>query len=472
MTLTRRDFLKAGAAAALACSAARVAARYADADLSPGVFDSALDPASPAKTQVWAFNRSLPGPTLRYRKGARLRAIVTNELPQETTVHWHGVRVPNAMDGVPRVTQNPIRPGQRFEYAFVLPDSGTFWYHPHQNSHEQVARGLYGALVVEEERPIAVDREEVWVLSDIKLGPDRRQVEDFGRILEIANEGRVGNRILLNGTLAGGGRTFSVRAGERIRLRLINAASARIFRLAFAAHAPLVIACDGQAVPPHPVPPGGLELGPGMRADLVLDCLRKPGETFVVSSRGHAATEIVRLAYRDEKPLRAELLPAPVAIEPNEIPEPDLKRATEHYLVFEGGMRGIPVIGMIDGKPAPIRDLMHRHGLAWTMNYLAQHEHAAVHEPLFELRRGEHVLLHLLNQTDFPHPMHLHGHFFRVVAVNGEAPPVPAWRDTAMVPARGTLDIAFVADNPGEWMFHCHILDHAIGGMMGTIVVE
>jgi FtsP/CotA-like multicopper oxidase with cupredoxin domain len=140
--------------------------------------------------------------------------------------------------------------------------------------------------------------------------------------------------------------------------------------------------------------------------------------------------------------------------------------------MFQGGMRGAPSFGMIDGKPSRIQDIMAKQGLAWTMNYNAQHEHALMHEPLLNLSRGEHVILHMVNETDFIHPMHLHGHFFRLLAVNGVANPQREWRDTVIMGARQSMDVAFVAENPGEWMYHCHILDHAAGGMMGTIVVE
>jgi FtsP/CotA-like multicopper oxidase with cupredoxin domain len=115
---------------------------------------------------------------------------------------------------------------------------------------------------------------------------------------------------------------------------------------------------------------------------------------------------------------------------------------------------------------------MERHGLSGTMNYTAQHEHALMHEPLFHLRKGEHVVVKMLNHTEFEHPMHLHGHFFQVVALNGKPVAERLWRDTVMMAPRAEMDIAFVADNVGEWMLHCHILDHAAGGMMGTVVVE
>jgi FtsP/CotA-like multicopper oxidase with cupredoxin domain len=120
-------------------------------------------------TDVWCYGNRIPGPELRVRQGQPLRITVRNDLPEETTVHWHGIRLPNAMDGVPGLTQTPIKPGETFSYEFTPPDAGTFWYHPHANSLSQLGRGMAGAFVVEEPEPIAVDRELVWVLADWRL---------------------------------------------------------------------------------------------------------------------------------------------------------------------------------------------------------------------------------------------------------------------------------------------------------------
>lgn len=473
MNMNRRDFLAASAALAgwAAVPAGVRAATAPPQTLRVGYVEQAIR-AGAAPTNFWGFNDSLPGPLLRYRVGDTLDLQVQNDLVgTDTAVHWHGVRTPNAMDGVPGVTQHPIEPGQVFTYRFPLRDSGTFWYHPHQSSFEQVPRGLYGALIVEEATPIEVDRELVWMLSDVKIDANGRQVEDFGRVLDVANDGRLGNQVLLNGRAAGTDHEVPVRAGERLRIRLINAASARIFHLQFAGHAVHVVARDGQAVA-SPYLAETVDLGPGMRVDLAVDCLQAPASRFAVNdldrrNRGPVAT----LAYRDESPLRTKPLGASIKVQPNRLPEPDLNKATDHYIVFQGGMRGAPVIGTIDGKPAKIQELMEKERLAWTMNFTAQHEHALMHEPLLYLDKGEHVMLRMINETDFAHPMHLHGHFFRVIAVNGRATAGREWRDTVLMGPRESVDVAFVADNPGEWMFHCHILDHAAGGMMGTIAV-
>ena len=472
-SLTRRTFLKAGAAfggvamlpGPVMAASKDILLRASEVELPLGLDDLGN------KTRFWAYNNGVPGPMLRFRKGERARIVVDNALQVPTAVHWHGLRVPNDMDGVPYVTQAPIKTGERFTYEFALPDSGTYWYHPHQNSHEQVARGLYGPLIVEEEKPITVDRDETWVISDLKLGPDRQPVEDFGRIRDLANEGRLGNIALINGQPAGAQHSFPVRSGERLRWRLINTASARIFNLALENHTMMVIARDGQAVQPYPL--DIVTLGPGMRVDLIIDCMQKPGTAFVLRDTGvRGFGELSRFTYRQDKPLRSKPMASNIKLAANAIPEPKLADATDHYIVFQGGMRGAPVIGTVDGKPVKIQEIMERNGLAWTMNFTAQHEHALMHEPLFYLKKGEHVALHLINETDFAHPMHLHGHFFRVLAVNGRKQRNPEWRDTVMMGPRESIDVAFVASNVGEWMFHCHILEHAAGGMMGTLAVE
>jgi FtsP/CotA-like multicopper oxidase with cupredoxin domain len=481
MSIDRRRFLLAataiGASSALPASVlAAPSRREQRVELTASSFTAALDPASAVRTGVWSFNEKFPGPALRFRRGDSVHVAFKNGLKQDSAVHWHGVRVPNAMDGVPHVTQDPVAPGESFDYRFELRDSGTFWYHPHQSSFEQVPRGMYGALIVEEDKPPMVDRDEVWVLSDIKLDDQRQQVEDFGRILDMANDGRLGNQILVNGQVAGPNRKLDVRSGERVRLRLVNTASARFFRIAVEGHEARVIAYDGQGVTPHAVPAEGLLLGPGMRVDIIIDCMGNPGQRFAVRDLGRPpivpASELGLLAYSEEQPVRSKPLSTPIALAPNRISEPNLRKAAQHVILFQGGMRGQPVIGMVDGKPSRIQEIMQKQGLAWTMNYNAQHEHALMHEPFLHLKKGESVILRMINDTDFVHPMHLHGHFFRVLAINGTANARREWRDTVIMGPRQTIDVAFVADNPGEWMYHCHILDHAAGGMMGTIAVE
>ncbi|HEX2136208.1 MAG TPA: multicopper oxidase family protein [Microvirga sp.] len=419
-------------------------------------------------TDVWCYQGRIPGPEIRARQGDRLSVELTNELPQETTVHWHGVRVPNAMDGVPHLTQPPIAPGATFTYEFDLPDAGTFWFHPHQRSFEQVERGLAGALIVEEREPIEVDRDVVWVLDDWRLRRDAAISDDFGNMMDVTHAGRVGNTVTVNGRLRD---AFQVRAGERLRLRLINAANARIFALAFDGHAPQVIALDGQPVEPHRPDGDRVLLGPGQRADLVLDASHAPGARFAVTDTFYRGREyrLLDLAYSNEPALRQGPPAAPIQLPSNPLPEPDLGTAVRHEVVFAGGMMGGMTGGIVDGRPMDVREML-RHGLAWTLSGMAGHDHA--HAPMLTLERGRSCVLAMHNETAWHHPMHLHGHVFRVLSRNGVAAARREWLDTVLVDPRERVEVAFVADNPGDWMFHCHVLEHQAGGMTGAIRVD
>jgi FtsP/CotA-like multicopper oxidase with cupredoxin domain len=419
------------------------------------------------ETAVWTYNDTVPGPEIRVRQGERLEVVVENRLEEETTVHWHGLRVPNAMDGVPHLTQPPIAPGATFVYAFDVPDAGTYWYHPHQRSFEQVGRGLYGPLIVEERDPIRVDRDITWVLDDWRLLQDAQIAGDFGNLHDSSHNGRIGNTVTINGQIQ---ETFAVRAGERVRLRLINAANARIFGLEFHGHRPRLIALDGQPVEPHEPEGGRVVLGPAMRVDLVLDMSGGPGERFAVVDSFYRGLEyrVLDLAYEDGAPLREHLLDAPVGLAANTMPEPDLAAAERHEMTFSGGMMGGMTMAMMGGRRVDMRAMM-QGGMAWAINDVVATDH--VMEPLLTLRRGRSHVLAMHNHTAWHHPMHLHGHAFRVIARNGRPTRHQEWQDTVlMVPHEG-VDIAFVADNPGDWMFHCHILEHQAAGMMGVIRV-
>jgi FtsP/CotA-like multicopper oxidase with cupredoxin domain len=285
--VNRRQFLKSSSALALVAALPIGPQRTSAAELSNTTrrLTAAharlplLGNRHPATT-VFAYDGSVPGPLLRIPQGQAFQARVDNRLDEDTTVHWHGIRVPNAMDGVPGLTQPPIKPGQSFTYAFTPPDAGTFLYHSHDNSLEQIGRGLAGALIVEEAEPPQVDREFLWVVQDWRLSREVKIVPDFGNRMEAAMAGRIGNTVTINGRLAN---TVSVRAGERIRLRIINAVTARIMALAFEGHRPVVGALDGQPCDPHEPPRGRLLLGPGMRADVILDMEGEPGSRHPVT---------------------------------------------------------------------------------------------------------------------------------------------------------------------------------------------
>ena len=417
-------------------------------------------------TAVWAYNGAVPGPQIKARQGERLRVAVTNQLAEETTVHWHGLRIPHAMDGVPHLTQRPIAPGGTFVYEFAAPDAGTYWYHPHQRSSEQVGRGLYGPLIVEEARPVEVDREVTWVLDDWRLNETAEIQGNFGSMMDASHNGRIGNTVTVNGAIPD---RFAVRAGERIRLRLINAANARIFGLEFTGHEPKVIAIDGQPVEPHAPDAGRVVLGPAMRADLILDLTGKPGESFTVRDGYYpdARYRLLDLAYGPEI-LRDRAPSTPIALADNPLPEPDLPNAVRHEVAFGGGMMGAMTTAMMGGRSVGMRDLM-QNGLAWTVNGVAATGH--VLDPVVTVERGRTCVLALRNETVWEHPIHLHGHSFRVLSRNGKAVARRPWQDTVLIGAEETVEVGFVTDNPGDWMFHCHILEHQQAGMSSVLRV-
>jgi FtsP/CotA-like multicopper oxidase with cupredoxin domain len=418
-------------------------------------------------TKVWAYDGDIPGPELRLRQGERLRVDLRNGLETPTTIHWHGIRLPNAMDGVPRVTQPPVLPGEGFLYEFDLPDAGTYWYHPHAQSNRQVGHGLSGALVVEEPNAPEVDRDLVWLLSDWRLDEKAQLVEDFGNRHDLMHDGRLGNTVTINGRVP---ERFEVSSGERLRLRLINAANARIFELEFRGHAPRIIALDGQAVAPHAPAEGRVVIAPGQRVDLILDCAGAPGGVSQVVDYQYQsrAYRFIDLAY-GAAPLRTGALPPVAPLPRNPLPAPDLGDAERHEIVLGGGMMGGLAEAKVDGRVLSMRQMIGQ-GLAWALNGMAADETHA-HEPLFEARLGASVIVGIVNDTAWPHPMHLHGHIFRVLSRNGAAPQREEWRDTVLVDPEERVEIAFRADNPGDWMIHCHILEHQAGGMMGLFRV-
>ena len=454
--MRRRDFLRAALAGGALVALPRPALGAAPRSLRASISRAALVGSRGPQTEVWAYEGSVPGPELRFRQGEGLRIEVENALPADTTVHFHGIRLPNAMDGVPHLTQPPIAGnGGRFVYEFDLPDAGTYWYHPHLGSPEQVGRGLYGALVIEEREPPAVDRDLVWVLSDWRLDREARITTDFMSFMDASHAGRIGNTVTVNGSIR---ESFAVRAGERIRLRLVNASNARIYGLRFEGHEATLIALDG-----HPVAPRNIEqvvLGPAMRADVILDCTGQPGSRHRIIDDFYQrrAYRLLDIAYSNEPALRGTFSTV-AALAANPVASPDLARAERHRIVFGGGMMG-----------AMPSQREHR-GMFWTVNGTVLpegHHHPA---PMLSLARGKSYVLDLVNDTSWHHPIHLHGHVFRVLQRNGKAVEGSEWGDTVLIDPDSRAEIAFVADNPGDWMFHCHVLEHQASGMMAVIRV-
>lgn len=410
-------------------------------------------------TSVWAFEGKSPGPILRVRQGEELKVRLVNELPEPTTIHWHGIRLPNEMDGT-HLTQEPVEPGDSFDYVFKPPDAGTFWYHPHIRSAEQVDRGLYGALIVEEKEHPEGLFDVLMVLDDWWL-LDSGVIDDstFGNLMIAAHAGRMGNWFTVNGTSRP---HIATPAGERLRLRLINTANARVMRLLIKGVEPHLLAIDGQPVPPR-VGAEPFILAPGGRVDIGL-----PRGKDQVILANEIQGELLEVAYLDRDGEaepdegKFEALPA------NPLPGPlQLENAETVQLVMRGGAMGGMQGAMLDGREMSMRELV-GHNMAWAFNDAA----GMPQEPLIKIKRGKTVAIAIENATAWQHAMHLHGHHVRTVAEGDRPVDDPAWRDTVLVEPRGVMKIAFVADNPGKWMLHCHMLEHQETGMMTWIEVE
>jgi FtsP/CotA-like multicopper oxidase with cupredoxin domain len=419
-------------------------------------------------TAIWGYDGTVPGPTLRVRQGEELRVRLVNELPEPTTVHWHGLRLPNAMDGVPHLTQHPIAPGARFDYRFRAPDAGTFWYHSHLYSSEQIERGLHGALIVEEPVAAPVDRDLVLVLDDWRLTADGRLDEaSFRSFHDAAREGRLGPHLTVNGAPAPA--PLPVRANERLRLRLVNAANARVLRLRFERHVAWVMAIDGQPAEPFAARDGRVALGPGNRIDVFVDAALEPGAAAtVVAEDPRGNIDLLRLVYAQAAPFPARPPGPPAPLPPNPLPERlDLKGALRIDAPLDGGMMSGLMMERMRGREIP------GHGIEpaariWTLAGRASSGHDG--PPLFTVARGRTVVLAFDNRSAFPHAMHVHGHHFRLLdrLDDGWA---PFWLDTVTVAPRRTDRIAFRADNPGKWMIHCHMLEHHETGMAAWFAV-
>lgn len=386
-------------------------------------------PEGEGATSMLGFNGSMPGPEIRLNRGEKASVEVQNGLEEGTAVHWHGIRLKNKMDGVPVLTQNLINPGDSMTYSFVPPDAGTYWYHSHYISQEQVARGMMGPLIIEDDTPPDVDHDITVLLSDWRMQEDGALVDEYADMHSVAHGGYMGNfaRAFLS--------KEQVQKGDRVRFRVINAATNRIFPLAVEGVEGNVVALDGMALA-APRDLSEIVLAPAQRADLIVD-VTGPVGFDMLSRQGpyRLADLIVEGSNTERQPAPIPTLAAPDLATPGE--------PTQHLtLTMMGGAMG------------------GRHGGVniWAFNDVSD----LPDEPFGSFKQGETVRITLANDTAFPHGIHLHGHHFYEVAEDGSLGDL---RDTSLVAAGESRNVICVFDNPGRWLIHCHMLSHAIGGM-------
>ena len=390
----------------------------------------------------FGYNGQVPGPTIELTQGVPVEIEFTNRLSEPTLIHWHGLRIPAAMDGTDS-TQKPVEPGETFTYRFTPPDAGTFWYHPHANETEQLEKGLYGAFIVRGAYEPVVDREQTLIFDDVNADEQGRLAK-FGGFRE-RHDGREGDIRLINGKAEP---ELTIAAGQIERWRIINASSARYIRFSLGGAAFRIIGTDGGLIE-APVDATEVLLPAADRVEilvgpfeegrtLTIDSLRYMRSTF--KRRGKES--FGRLVVGPAKPSRAAIPARLRTIEP--LVDSDAK--PNRTVTF---------------KVAPSL----RRGLDFLVNGEMHHNDQPV-------RVGELQVWDVVNVSLMDHPFHLHGFFFQVLSVNGQVPAFRSWEDVVNLPPRSTVRIAWMPeDRPGSWMYHCHILEHHEAGMMGHFEV-
>lgn len=337
------------------------------------------------------YDGKVPGPELRAKRGEEFAVRIINELDEPTAVHWHGMRVPNAMDGAPPLTQAPIAPGATFDYRFVAQDAGTFWYHP----PGQRTPGLYGALIVEETEPPDVDQQATLIYAESHSSSDPR--------------------LKVSGTDGFG---IFVPANQRLRLRLINSVATQILRLRMTELRPFVMAIDGEPAEPFAARGGELTLGPGNRIDVIVDCAVAANQNVPMTIEGAdlSKSPVVKIWNDPKAPARASRRDEPKSLPPNALPA---------RMDFREAFRFEAAIGRARADKADA--------------------------PLFTVKRGRTVMLGVSNPMSENGFIHLHGHSFRLLDALDDGWK-PFWLDTMPIASGGKARIAFVADNPGKWL--------------------
>jgi FtsP/CotA-like multicopper oxidase with cupredoxin domain len=426
-----------------------------DTDADPGVVSIKLV-AEPSTTEylagkpadIWAYrdasatSATVPGPTIIAHQGDTVVVQLENRLPVQTTIHWHGIRLPNASDGTSS-SQRPVMPGETYEYRFQVNDVGTFWYHPHMQASEQVEKGLYGALVVLGGTTPAVAADRTFVIDDVKIQADGKLSTDTDQLDMMM--GRQGNVLLVNGQQ---GAAIAVGEGTRERWRFINAANGRFFNLALEGHSFLVIGWDGGLLP-QPYRTDRLLITPGERYEVLIDFDRpSSGELWLQTwyyDRGHDMPDpgpqnVLQVVYGPKTTAAGALPDAWRDLQPTVVP------STTPVRTF--------ALAEADMPDGPIFSINNR---VWPYN-----------DPVM-VTQGDLEIWEIDNQAEMDHPFHIHGMFFEVQSVNGQPPEHFGWKDTVNVPMKSTVRLAVKYESLGMWMFHCHILEHADRGMMGDL---
>ncbi|WP_170418992.1 multicopper oxidase family protein [Ruegeria atlantica] len=412
-------------------------------------------------TGMVSLSQNAPPPVLHGKQGQTMRLPVRNTLSEYTAMHWHGMRIANEMDGVPYLTQMPLGEGEVFNYEFTPPDAGTYWYHPHCMTMEQMAHGLTGVMVIAEPEDPGFDSEQVINLRDFRLNDDGSFLPAYTQ-RGAARAGTFGNVHTANWIQ---GPVYDHAAGSLVRLRVVNTDTTRIYKLHLQGGNARIIAWDGHPLEmdiPMPSAEDPLLVGPGQRVDFAVAMPRDEGRSVALMAKlpGQPHKPMAQLRAIGSSTSRdlQELRP----LTANPVAKPDLNNAELHEFVFgwtpEGGEPNNGFCGSLGYN-------------FWSINRKPWPGDAAQGVgPLATLEMGKSYVLRLRNESPNLHPIHLHGLAFVPVRSNLRRLP-PLTTDTMLLLKDEVVEIALVADNPGDWAFHCHVIEHQKTGLTGFIRV-
>jgi FtsP/CotA-like multicopper oxidase with cupredoxin domain len=456
MKLNRRDVIAGAMALGLP--------RFAVAQVANEVILTAEKTVIPilgkgaAKTPVWRFKKDQPTTVLHAKQGQEFKGRIINHLDQDIWLHWFGVRGPSV-----QMTLN-VLPGDAnaVDFSFTPPDAGTFWFGPLQHASEQRDMGLYGMLVVEEATPIVPAFNDVPLIFDDWMVDDKgRPQGKFGDLEPAIGEGRLGNWFTVNDTFKS---KIKVTLDKPLRLRLLNAANARMMTIIFKGASPQIMALDGQAVVLKAIGEDGLKLVPGQRADLLITEMSP--EVAIALDVLDDVTDVVFLTVNGVN--ISDQVASSFKLPDNPVPVlGDLGLARRIPIEIEGGAKGGLQSAKVGDATLDMRGLLEK-GLAWAFNGIA----GVGGPPLFEAKKGETLILEFSNKTSFPQPLHIHGHAWKLIEADGQAIADSGWMDTGLVPGLSSAKLAFVADNPGLWVLQSLIAERVDAGLIGAFSVS
>ncbi|MCF8567073.1 multicopper oxidase family protein [Alicyclobacillus tolerans] len=403
----------------------------------------------------YLINGQFPGPELRVQEGDKVQVTVVNQLDQPTTLHWHGVNAPSPMDGVPGISQDPVLPGQSFTYEFIASPAGTRWYHSHVYEMEQVPNGLFGPLIIEPKttpEPYPTQHELTLMFSTWGYKPGAGidygmmgntgmgQMMGGGGNLSSSNQGLTH---LVNGKIPTSLQSIKVAPREKLRLRLINASGTESYLLAIDGGTMLVTHTDGNPLQ-APRVVSELYIAPAERYDVIVTPPRS-GTWYLRSSL--AGQESVRIPFSTVGEVKSS---------------PAVGANSWSYLIT--GSNSFGSLPAVNHSVQLVLSGGMMMGGAWTINGASYPNTSPV-----KVRTGERIRLEMVNRSMMEHPMHLHGHSFAITSFNGRVLNSPLIKDVVNLKPMERCTIDFLANNPGNWFFHCHNLQHMVGGLATVI---